>query len=154
MTTPRSLEDLLHIEAIKQLKSDYFYLMDTKQWEQWKFVFTEDFSMEGPAPIDQGRDAFVAFVSKHLEGVISCHHGHMPVIEIVDHSTARGRWTLFDDLRFPAGHPLAPTAALRRFGYGHYHEQYRREGDQWRIASMQLTYLEDWTVPDEGSTSP
>jgi len=35
----RALEE---IEAIKQLEARYFRLMDTKQWEAWADVFTED----------------------------------------------------------------------------------------------------------------
>jgi 3-phenylpropionate/cinnamic acid dioxygenase small subunit len=33
---------LEEIEAIKRLKARYFRLMDTKQWDQWGDVFTED----------------------------------------------------------------------------------------------------------------
>jgi hypothetical protein len=149
VTAPRSLQELLHIEAIKQLKSDYFYLMDTKQWAKWKELFTEDFRMEGSAAHEGGRDAFVEFVREHLESVLSCHQGYMPVLEIVDDRTARGRWSMYDDLRFPAGHPWSETATRRR-GYGHYDEEYRRDEEQWRISSMRLSRLWVWSVPDLG----
>lgn len=30
------------VEQISQLKARYFRLMDQKQWEEWRDVFTED----------------------------------------------------------------------------------------------------------------
>ena len=34
-------EDLVEIEAIKQLKARYFRSMDEKRWDDWGQVFTE-----------------------------------------------------------------------------------------------------------------
>ncbi len=148
MTGPASLQDLLDIEAIKQLKADYFFLMDTKQWSEWRDLFTEDFRVVGSSAHESGRDAFVDFVRQHLETVMSSHHGSMPVIEILDERTARGRWAMYDDLRLPAGHPWSKKPSRRR-GYGHYDEEYRREHDRWRMSSMQLSRLWVWTEPDD-----
>ena len=36
------LRELRDIESIKQLKARYFRFMDTKQWDEWQWVFTED----------------------------------------------------------------------------------------------------------------
>ena len=154
MTPPRTLQDLLHSEAIKQLKADYFHLMDTKQWEAWKECFTEDFVVDGGAVRDGGRDAFVAYVRVHLQDVSSAHQGYLPVIEILSGTSARGRWSMHDDLRIPAGHPWSATQPTRREGYGHYDEEYRREGDTWRISWMQLSRLRVWSVSDEDGGLP
>jgi SnoaL-like domain len=150
MGGPRSLQELLDIEAIKRLKADYFFLMDTKQWERWQQLFTEDLRVDGPAAHRGGREAFVAFVRQHLEGVVSSHQGFMPVIEVVDDTSARGRWSMSDDLRLPAGHPWsgATESSVRRLGSGYYDEDYRREDGSWRIATMRLTRLVEWTIPD------
>jgi hypothetical protein len=142
------------MEAIKQLKADYFYLMDTKQWAEWGELFTEDFVVDGPAVHEGGRDAFVAFVRDHLQDVTSCHQGFMPVIEIVSDTTARGRWSMYDDLRLPAGHPWSGPHPTRRRGYGHYHDEYRRDHGPWRISRLRLSRLHVWTVPDGDSESP
>jgi hypothetical protein len=150
VTSPRTVQDLLDMEAIKQLKADYFYLMDTKQWPRWRELFTEDFAVDGPAAHPGGRDAFVRFVSDHLQSVTSCHQGFTPVIEIVDESTARGRWAMYDDLRLPGGHPWSREGPTRRQGYGHYDEEYRRQDGTWRISRMRLSRLLEWTVPDHG----
>ena len=154
MTPPRSLQELLDIEAIKQLKADYFYLMDMKQWDEWRELFTEDFTVAGAAVHEGGRDAFVDFVREHLTGVSSCHAGSMPVIEMLGETSARGRWSMSDDLRLPAGHPWAGAQPTRRLGYGYYDEEYRREGDTWRISWMQLSRLRVWSVPDEAGGLP
>ena len=151
MTPPRSLQELLDIEAIKQLKADYFYLMDMKQWDEWRELFTEDFTVAGAAVHEGGRDAFVDFVREHLTGVSSCHAGSMPVIEILGETSARGRWSMHDDLRLPAGHPWSGAQPSRRLGYGHYDEEYRREAGAWRIRWMRLSRLRVWTLPDDGA---
>ena len=75
----------------------------------------------------------------------------MPVIEILGETSARGRWSMRDDLRLPAGHPWSGAQPSRRLGYGHYDEEYRREGGRWRISRMRLTYARLWTVPEDGS---
>jgi len=39
-------QEWLELEAIKRLKARYFRCMDTKDWEGWADVFTEDASLE------------------------------------------------------------------------------------------------------------
>ena len=62
---------LLEIEAIKQLKARYCRFLDTKDWQAWRNIFTDDFhsdtSPSGGKVID-GADEFVAFVRKNLKG--------------------------------------------------------------------------------------
>ena len=41
---------LADLEEIKQLKARYFRLMDTKQWDAWGDVFSEDCSMDSGPP--------------------------------------------------------------------------------------------------------
>lgn len=127
---------LADLEEIKQLKARYFRLMDTKQWEAWADVFTEDCSMHsGPPqqPSVRGRREIVAYVRSHIEHVITAHHGHMPEIEFDGPDRARGIWAMFDQLRGPG---------FTVDGWGHYHEEYHRCADgRWRIASTRLTRL-------------
>ena len=37
-----AVEKLLALEEIKQLRAKYWRTLDTKQWEDWGSVFTED----------------------------------------------------------------------------------------------------------------
>jgi hypothetical protein len=127
--------DLGEVEAIKQLKARYFRLLDSKQWDQWREVFTEDFRGEfhGPHPVVRidGRDEMVESIRNLLADVPTVHHGHMPEIEIMGADTAKGIWAMVDVVKLGAGFT----------GYGHYHEEYRKVDGRWRIASMRLTRL-------------
>jgi uncharacterized protein (TIGR02246 family) len=126
-------------EEIKQLKARYFRLMDTKQWEDWTDVFTEDLDawIEGYSDASIGRDAFVSSVSAMLADALTVHHGHMPEIEVTGPRTARGIWAMFDYVKF-----TSPERQLELKGYGHYHEEYRKGADgRWRISSLKLSRL-------------
>jgi hypothetical protein len=138
MTDP-DLQRLLDIEAIKQLKARYFRFLDTKQWDDWGMVFTEDVVMEVPeaAMVNNGRAEVVGNVGAALTGATTTHHGHMPEIDITGPDTARGTWAMFDYVEWPA----ADGSRVGLQGYGHYHEEYRRDGDAWRIAKTRLERL-------------
>ncbi len=141
MTEIDGSERLLAIEEIKQLKARYFRYVDTKQWELLPSVFTEDctFGFEGVVPGHVSRygsvDDFVGGLKVILGDVTSVHHGHTPEITFRDARTATGIWPMTDLLERPLGHPLSSFT-----GYGHYHEEYRKE-DEWRIASVYLSRL-------------
>ncbi len=134
------LQRLLDIEEIKQLKARYFRAMDRKEWEAFGAVFARDAVLEVPE-VDStttGRDAIVAFVSGALVGARTVHHGHMPEIELTDSDHARATWAMFDYVEWPA-----PEGGDRigLQGYGHYIEEYVREGGQWRISRSRLERL-------------
>jgi len=130
-------------EAIRQLKARYFRTMDTKDWNGMRQVFTDDVVMDTSSSgggVISGADEFMAFLSKTLDGVITVHHGHMPEIEILSPTTAKGIWAMQDLLVWPNG--------TRMFAFGHYHETYRKTGEAWRIASSTLTRLHtEFTTP-------
>ena len=124
-------------EAIRQLKARYFRYLDTKQWESFADLFTDDAKMvngpDGQAPV-VGRDAIAAYVSGSVAALVTVHHGHMPEITFTASDTASGVWAMFDQLRGPGGFAMD--------GFGHYHEEYERGSDgAWRIASTRLTRL-------------
>ena len=135
---------LTHIEAIKQLKARYFRLMDTKQWAEYRDVFTDDmvfqFETQDRSTATTGDD-FVAFVSGRLGTAVTAHHGHMPEIEVTSERTATGVWAMYDWVDDPDND--------RAFqGFGHYHEEYRLCADgKWRIAKLRLSRLRVEQVP-------
>src|ERR1700742_3514581 len=125
---------LLEIEAIKQLKARYCRLLDTKDWQGWRRLFTDDFlsdTSQAGGKVIRGADEFVAFTRKGVGDRATAHQVHAPEIELA--STARGIWALEDVVR------LAPGVNLR--AYGHYHETYEKADGQWRITSSRLTRL-------------
>lgn len=127
------------VEAIKQLKARYFRLMDTKDWDGFRDVFTDDVvidtSIDGGGVV-QGRDEFVSFLRGVIGDVITVHQGHMPEITVTSPTTATGTWALDDRLWWPEGSPLR-----HMHGFGHYHETYEKIDGGWRIKTLRLTRL-------------
>ena len=127
------------LEAIKQLKARYFRLMDTKDWDGFRQLFTDDVrvdvSGEGGG-VHDGVDAFMTMLEAALADVVTVHHGHTPEIELTSATTATGIWAMEDHLRFPPGAPISEL-----HGYGHYHETYVKGDDGWRIRSLTLVRL-------------
>ena len=130
-------ERLVEIEQIKQLKARYFRLMDTKQWREWSQVFTEDAVLRwGPEEghVFRTRDGIVQGVSHALREATTCHHRHMPEIEIEGEGRARGIWAMYDYVE-------SPQYVLH--GFGHYREEYRKVDGAWRIHRLELTRLRE-----------
>ena len=72
-------------------------------------------------------------------GARTVHHGHMPEIDILDASSARGTWAMFDYVEWSDG--SESTERVGSQGYGHYVEEYVNEDGQWRIARSRLERL-------------
>jgi hypothetical protein len=147
-----AIDRLVAIEAIKQLKARYFRCMDTKDWDGFAAVFSDDAVLdvtgemrdgempdgttEGTGYITGGAATIAAYVRAAVDHVTTVHHGHMPEIEITGPTTAHGIWSMEDKLRWPEGGPIAAM-----HGYGHYHEDYVKVDGAWRIAQLKLTRL-------------
>jgi ketosteroid isomerase-like protein len=132
-----TLARLLDVEAIKQLKARYLRNVDAQSWDELRELFTDDARIEFEFPQMSFSDpeAFVAASIAGLAGARTVHHGHAPEIELIGGDAARGVWAM-DDL---VERPRADGPSWH--GYGHYHEEYRRGEDGWRIASLRLTRL-------------
>ena len=102
-------------------------------------MFTDDVSIS--TPIDTpgedpivGNRAFAEYLAPILEGVITCHHGHMSEITLTGPDTADVIWSMEDHLEWP---PEAGGNTL--WGTGWYQETYRKGADgTWRISSLEL----------------
>ncbi|MFV8816793.1 nuclear transport factor 2 family protein [Haliea sp. E17] len=135
--------ELVEIENIKKLKARYFRCMDTKDWNGWRDVFTEDATLlfdlavstggqdGNPAPRLEGREAIVDYVADVFATAQTMHHGHMPEIDLVSDSEARGIWAMEDIIDSGDGDIT--------HGFGHYHETYRKVDGAWKIAATHLT---------------
>lgn len=134
MSTPGGTPDFADWLAICNLKAAYCRLLDTKDWEGWKQLFTEDCVVDttgSGGTREQGRDRFVAKVSEALATAKTAHHVHSPQIEI-DGARANVVWAMQDRV-------VRDDFALT--GYGHYHETCVRSGEGWKIAAQTLTRL-------------
>lgn len=136
------LEILMAMEQIRQLKARYYRFVDTKNWPEFRGLFTDDAtlyfpeSFGDPLPIAEAYPMIVGV----LNDSISVHHGHMPEITVHDAHSATAIWAMEDQVYLP-GDPATGTPPATITGAGHYHEQYRRVEGQWRIASLKLTRL-------------
>ena len=96
----------------------------------------------------RGRDNYMEQLVAVLKNTTTVHHGHMPEISILDAENATVIWAMEDIVQLPG---------LLLQGWGHYHESYRKEKGQWKIASTRLTRLrllqngEEQEVPVAGA---
>ena len=127
-----TLEDLIEIESIKQLKYKYLRCLDQKLWSELAECFTQDASSaySGGKYSYQGRDAILEFLEGAMgnEGFHSSHRVHHPEIELTGPTTATGVWALDDvviDTRF--------DITIR--GAAFYEDSYVKQDGRWLIAS-------------------
>lgn len=131
--------------AIEEVKARYCRFLDTKQWNAWAALFTEDVVLDtsqagGPPPIT-GRDAAIASVRSVIDNARTAHQVHTPEITI-EGDSARAIWAMQDRLLFANGDSLT--------GYGHYSETYVKRVGVWKIASSKLTRLHLDFIPGSG----
>lgn len=129
------IQQLADLEAIKGLKARYFRTMDTKDWGGLEACFTEDLDADfrdAPGDHIQGRDKYMAMISEVLKEATTVHHGHMPEIKFLSGEEAIGIWAMTDIVEMPG---------MNLKGWGYYHETYRKEDGEWRIATIRLTRL-------------
>lgn len=161
-----TVEKLAAIEDIKQLKSRYFRAVDTKDAKLLRGIFTDDAVADyrgaatdprsginavpgNTGEIVSGGAAIADGVMASVANLVSVHHGSVPEIRLTGDTTAEGIWPMVDLLRFAPGGPVDELV-----GYGHYHETYRREAGEWKIASLKLTRLRVDIVPGDGTNTP
>jgi hypothetical protein len=108
-TGSETMGDERDVEAIKQLKARYFRLMDTKDWDGLRGVFTSDVSIDMTAEgggVTHTLSDFLPFLQNAIGGVITVHHGHMLEITLTSESQATGIWAMEDMLWWPEDGPL------------------------------------------------
>ncbi|MCX7863776.1 MAG: nuclear transport factor 2 family protein [Novosphingobium sp.] len=132
------------IADIRQLKARYFLGVDLQDFDLLRrevlhpevtFQLAE-FRKEPYV----GADEVLAMFAEGLKGKHSVHHGHMPVIEPISATSARGIWAMEDRIYWGAPDDSF-KGALFLHGFGHYHETYVCTDAGWRIRSIRLTRL-------------
>lgn len=137
-----SLERLLALEDIRGLKARYCRLLDTKDWNGFAGLFTEDAVMDvredtGNPPI-RGIADIIAQVRFAVIDAASSHQVHTGEITLTGPDAAQGIWAMQDRVVWKLGKsPIPGIASIT--GFGQYHESYRREGGIWKIAALRLS---------------
>ena len=143
MTPPTTLEDLLDIHAIQQLKHRYLRCLDQKDWDTLRTCFTEDAqaSYGGGAKELSGRDAIMAFLTESMgsEGMLTSHRCTQPEIDLVGPGEATGTWALEDVV-------IHQDFGVTIHGASFYEDTYKKVDGQWQVASTgyKRTYEEIW----------
>jgi hypothetical protein len=135
------LARLESIETIRNLKARYFRCIDSKLWDQLPTLFTSDLRVitaAGKVWMEGGAN-YAASLQNGLQNAVSCHQGFTAEIEILDEHNARGIWAMQDVIEWTDRHPREGWKSI--LGRGHYHETYRVEDGDWRIATLSLSRL-------------
>jgi hypothetical protein len=140
-------QQLLDIEAIKQLKARYFRFVDIEDFAAFRQLFTDDADFDVEGNLIHGAGAFIARVVQHHTNaeVRSVHHGHMPEIELTSATTAQGTWAMVDYVD-RIWNDEGRREAFQ--GYGHYEETYTKDDGAWRISSMKLRRIRVDRLPE------
>ncbi len=123
--------DLHNIEYIKQLKARYFRALDTKDWPLMRSCLHSDCiaAYDGGKYTFEGADNIVNFFQQYMSAshLIFMHHGHLPEIEIINASSAKGIWYLHDKV-------INTEANTTLEGAGFYHDEYACIDGEWLIS--------------------
>jgi len=134
MSATPSWQDWL---ALVNAKAQYCRLLDTKNWQAWSDLWTEDFELDtdgaGPVPLVRGKAAALAQIRSSIETAKTCHHVHSPEISI-NGDTAQVIWAMQDRVVWGGDKPSL-------VGYGHYHETWVRQAAGWKLQRLKLTRL-------------
>jgi hypothetical protein len=137
------LERLLAIEEIKQVKANYFYGLDYRDWDLWRReVWAPHGRLEVPEAdmVIQPLKSIIEWVSTSTGDQVSIHHGHMPIIRFNSDESANVIWAMEDRLYRTKQFPLADGSTYLH-GFGHYRETYVLLECGWRIEASKLTRL-------------
>ncbi len=152
------IQEILDIEAIKQLKARYFRLLDGKEWDQFVEIFTEDVELLYSVPEVQfvppgsqttpdgmarvRRDQLLSFLREGDQGIRTFHLCHMPEITIEGADSAVGRWRMTDCTQL---HLEGGPQWFR--GYGWYEDRYVRTAQGWQISRSVFTRFDMDPMP-------
>jgi hypothetical protein len=139
-----TLERLIAVEAIRELKARYCRLADFRYWEAFSQLFTPEGTMRFFDPAGSllsevhGRTEIIAKLTKSVGKAQPIHHVFSAEIDVLAPTTAKALWAMEDQIIQPEG-SKASFRTMR--GYGHYHEQYRCIDSHWLIEKLELTRI-------------
>lgn len=122
------------VEAIQQLKANYFANIDAKNWDGVRGLLAADVVVDttcSAGPVFYGRGPFIAFLKLTLGGATTHHRGYDSKIKLTSATTAEGLWAMDDVLIF--------GGTLGVHGYGHYSDRYSKVDGKWVVKYSKLT---------------
>jgi hypothetical protein len=134
-----AIEDLLEIEAVKNVRIMYCQYFDAKDSDKLAGLFTEDAICEFDAAHGGdwvGRETIRKKFGEYDEGLpfTYLHAVTNPVVQLTGPETAHGRWYLLDlNVEEGAENPLAL--------FGIYDDLYRKVDGNWMIERTRIDFL-------------
>ena len=130
------LQALEDVEAVKKTMYRYWRCLDDKLPDaELRDCFTEDVVGDYGMPGWQanGRDELLRWLTPERRPEMQLSHGgHNPEVELLDASTARGRFRLHDWVTVDG------KTTMR--GFGRYDVVFVKQGGVWRIRRIDLRY--------------
>jgi len=134
-----NIQQLMDIEAIKQLKHAYFRCIDTANLEELGGLFHEDVlvhfiggSYEWKV---QGRQGYVDNIRESFSNqAVGHHNGHQPEIQILSDTEATGIWYLADHMWLLQHNAHTTGTAL-------YWDRYQKVDGKWLIRETRYERL-------------
>lgn len=133
-----AVEELAAVAEISAVKARYFRAVDASDWGGLRELFADDatvwmsFDWPEPKPVDIAIASYARVLSRRA----SVHTGTLLEAVVVSECEATAVWTMDDRLFVRGPHTGDPRLIA---GTGWYHERYRRESGEWRIADLVLT---------------
>ena len=136
MTGMTDIERLIALADIQDLKARRDHALDDKDWDTYIALHAPDHKSSHGARDggDMGSaEDVVRQLSVTLDGVITNHHSHTPVIEFESPTRAKCVWAMEDNLFWKQGDE---DHWLRGFGF--YHETCEKRDGKWLFTSRSL----------------
>ncbi|ROW11134.1 hypothetical protein VMCG_01386 [Cytospora schulzeri] len=133
-------------EIIRRKKTQYCRFADTNQWHLFDKIALPEATFKfvelGGEIISQGgvdycwsnREDFCAFFSKAFESIQSIHNFGPGELEQTGPDEVNAIWTVM----YHAGPKGSTDVKHHGTGGGHYHEIWRRQGDDWFLADLRF----------------
>lgn len=129
-----TLNRLLAIEEIRQIKARRIRAIDAKDWAAYAALHVDDHISDSyGGSVMRGNEANVSHLSALLAGVFTIHQVHSYEIAFDGDNDASGIWAMEDRLFWTQG-----GAPHWLHGWGHYHERYRHQQGVWRFSYRRL----------------
>lgn len=150
------VQELLEIEAIRQLKYRYIRAIDEKLWDLMEECFVPEAtcSYSGGKYAFEGRDAILKFLTDSMDKptFLSSHRVHHPEIVLTGETSARGTWALDD-------YVIEEEYGVTIHGAAFYRDEYVKVDGAWKIKhtgyertfeQMQARKDSGWNVTQRG----
>ncbi|WP_170835692.1 nuclear transport factor 2 family protein [Chryseobacterium wanjuense] len=121
--------------------SAYCRRLDLQQWEDWRFLMSDDATFEFEN-VEGQRIAyfndpteFIKVCIDHLKDTVTVHHLHNSEILSMDEGSAEVVWAMEDRLYFSKTDSREESYF---HGYGHYHISFVKNTEKWLISKLKL----------------